>query len=756
MKKLLIQHFDFNEAEIKKLDGYANLNYRVKTENGNYVFKTYRNDKQMLELVKAENETLLFLQNQKESPYPYPRPVPFADGAYIKMLEVDGEMRICRMLTFIEGQFFGDVEHTSTLFQSLGGFIAQMNLKLQSFNNYVIRSRVWEWNIPDLELNRKYIKDIPDSKQRSLIEYFFLQFRENVIPALAHLRKSVIHNDANEWNILVEEGKVSGIIDFGDLAYSALISEVAIAILYACYDKENPLHWASIILKSYHETLPIEESEIEVLYYLIAAKLCISVCNAAHAKKESPDNEYATSSEKNAWEMLYRWLTIGPTQAENSFRTAIGLGYKQSKSIEDMLQGRHQSISETLSVSYSNPIYMERAAFQYMYDAYGHSYLDAYNNIPHVGHSHPKVVEAGSRQLAKLNTNTRYLYDSLQEYAEKLLTKFPNTLNKVFFVNSGSAASDLAIRLVQTHARHKSLMVMEHGYHGNTQIGIDMSDYKLNNKVGQKDHIVKTQIPDTYRGKYTKDDGSAGKLYAQEAIEQLNSSGPVAAFISEPIVGCGGQVPLAKGYLKTLYPEIRKQGGVCISDEVQTGFGRLGNHFWGYEAQEVVPDIVILGKPMGNGHPIGAVITTQKIAESFGKGVEFFSSFGGNPVSCAIGAAVLDVIEEEKLQENAKVVGNYYYSLFEGLKKEFTCIGDVRGSGLFLGVEIVRESDTKAPDTELAQLIKNELRNQHILVSTDGPFDSVIKTKPPLCFSQENAEQVIEEVRRVLRKEKQS
>ncbi|MGD1895025.1 MAG: aminotransferase class III-fold pyridoxal phosphate-dependent enzyme, partial [Cyclobacteriaceae bacterium] len=343
--------------------------------------------------------------------------------------------------------------------------------------------------------------------------------------------------------------------------------------------------------------------------------------------------------------------------------------------------------------------------------------------------------------------------DLLPAYAEKLLAKFPPSLNKGYFVNSGSAASDLALRLAYAHSRHKNIMVMEHGYHGNTQHSIDISDYKFSNAkgTGQKDHILKTPIPDTYRGKYTDNDGSAGKSYAQEAIEQIEQlPAGIAAFISEPMVGCGGQVPLAQGYLKEIYPAIRQQGGVCISDEVQTGFGRLGDYFWGFEAQEVIPDIVVLGKPMGNGHPLGAVVCTSEIVESFSRGVEFFSSFGGNPVSCAIGLAVLDVIEEENLPAQAKDVGDYYQSLLNDLKADFPSIGDVRGSGLFIGVELIK-NDQLEPNTELAQYIKNELQQRHILISTDGPHDSVLKTKPPLCFTRQNAEQVVENMREVLR-----
>ena len=397
---------------------------------------------------------------------------------------------------------------------------------------------------------------------------------------------------------------------------------------------------------------------------------------------------------------------------------------------------------------------MDRAAFQYMFDKYGNSYLDAYNNIPHVGHSHPKVVEAGQKQMSRLNTNTRYLYDQINEYTANLLQYFPKSLNKVFLVNSGSAATDLALRLARNFTAKNLIAVVEHGYHGNTQAGIEISHYKFSGKGGKgiSENVICLPIPDTYRGEFKLNNGNAGISFAHKAIHQLSEfTGEIAAFIAEPIVGCGGQVSLAKGYLKEIYAEIRRQGGVCISDEVKTGFGRLGNVFWGFEVQEVIPDIIILGKPMGNGHPMGAVVCNGEIAEAFNNGMEFFSSFGGNPVSCAIGKAVLEVLEEEQLQQNAKTVGDYYLQELGKLQQKYECIGDVRGSGLFIGFEFVKDRFTLEPDTELAQKVKNELREKFILVSTDGPFDNVIKSKPPLCFTIENVDEMIEKLELILK-----
>ena len=750
-KDFFKKEFGITILNSKTLDGYDNLNHLIRTNDDSYIYKTYIYSDVLFDLVQAENDTLLFLQ--KDLAGTIPKPIRFSDDVYVKTISSShGKPEICRMLSFLKGDFFGEVTHTKELFESFGTFLATLDVKLRDFKNYTLQARQWEWDIQYLDLNKKYINDISDSKDRNIVLYFFQQYEENVRPYYPELRKQIIHNDANEWNVLVKNGTVSGIIDFGDLAHSFLINELAIAITYACYDKENPLEWACIIVKAYHQKLPLEAKEIQLLYYLIAARLCTSVCNSAHSKKNDPTNSYATVSEKSAWKMLYRWLVINPIQAENEFRKCINLPIKEVPELNSVIERRRKHVSPILSTSYEKPIYMAGSRFQYMYDANGTTYLDAYNNIPHVGHAHPKVVEAGQKQMAKLNTNTRYLYDELAEYAEKLVKHFPTKLNKVFFVNSGSAASDLAIRMANYHTGFKNIMVMELGYHGNTQSSIDISDYKFNNArgEGQKGHIIKTEIPDTYNGTYTTNEPDPGLLYAAQAVKQINDSlTPISAFISEPIVGCAGQIPLADGYLQKIYPAIRAQGGLCISDEVQTGFGRLGDHFWGFEAHGVVPDIVILGKPIANGHPMGAVVCTEEIAASFENGVEFFSSFGGNPVSCAIATAVLDVLEEEKLQENAKVVGDYYRSILNDLTKKYPCIGNVRGSGLFIGFEIVQDH-TKLPNTALASHIKNELRNKNILVSSDGFFDNVIKTKPPLCFSKANAKTVVEALDSIL------
>lgn len=753
MQKFINLSFGLHNPKITKLVGYDIENHKVESGAGKFILKIYPNKKETLDLAAAENEVLLHLQKNKSKLFP--SPIKNIDDEFLTPFESENSQKKARLLTFLEGNFLGDVEHSTTLFESFGKFLAKMDLSLKDYQNYTIAARQSKWDLQHFLLNERLIRHIQNPAERKIVAYFFLQYKQNALPVLPELRKQIIHSDANDWNILTQNRTVSGIIDFGDVCYSQLINELAIAVTYAIMEKENPVEWAVPIISAYHKIFPLDEKEIDILYWLVAARLCTSVCNSASGKIENPENEYTQISEKPAWELLKKWVKINPIYARNEFRKAAGFEIPTEKTVEEKTTERFQSVSSIFSISYKKPLYMDGAAFQYMFDKYGNRYLDAYNNIPHVGHSHPKVVEAGQKQMAKLNTNTRYLYDQLNEYSANLLKKFPASLNKVFFVNSGSAATDLALRLARNFTGKNLIAVVEHGYHGNTQAGIEISHYKFAGKGGNgvPENVVCLPIPDVYRGEFKFE--NAGISYAQNAIHQMRPfEGEIAAFIAEPIVGCGGQVPLAKGYLKEIYTEIRNQGGVCISDEVQTGFGRLGDFFWGFEQHEVVPDLVILGKPMANGHPMGAVVCTNEIAEAFNNGMEFFSSFGGNPVSCAIGQAVLDVIEEEQLQQNAKLVGDYYLQELRKLQQKYGCIGDVRGSGLFIGFEFVKDRLTLEPDTKLANHVKNELRNQHVLVSTDGPFDNVIKSKPPLCFSKENVDEVVGKLEGILKKER--
>jgi 4-aminobutyrate aminotransferase-like enzyme/Ser/Thr protein kinase RdoA (MazF antagonist) len=415
---------------------------------------------------------------------------------------------------------------------------------------------------------------------------------------------------------------------------------------------------------------------------------------------------------------------------------------KQDLTIQETLTARRELLGKNLSISYQKPLKIVRGWMQHLYDETGRAFLDFYNNVPLVGHSHPRVVQGVQKQIALLNTNTRYVHDLVNRYAQRLTQHLPEPLRVCFFVNSGSEANELALRLARAHTGREDIIVLEHAYHGNTSTLIDISPYKFDGKggSGRKPWVHVACMPDDYRGKYRREDAQAGPKYAAHVgkiLDAMRKQGHApAAYIAETLPSVGGQIVFPPKYLEEVYSRVRGAEGLCIADEVQVGFGRLGTHFWGFETQNVIPDIVVLGKPIGNGFPLAAVITTREIARSFDNGMEFFSTFGGNPVACAAGLAVLKVVEEENLQERALRVGNYLKESLLSLQGQYPIIGDVRGSGLFLGVDLVLDQVTRSAATAQAAYVVNRLRECGILTGTDGPFNNVIKLRPPLITSE--------------------
>lgn len=394
--------------------------------------------------------------------------------------------------------------------------------------------------------------------------------------------------------------------------------------------------------------------------------------------------------------------------------------------MKDLLEARRRLLGGNLSIAYQHPLHIVRGSMQYLYDDEGRRYLDAYNNVAHVGHCHPKVVAAGQRQMEILNTNTRYLDDLILEYAEKLTSTLPEPLSVCFFVNSGSEANELAIRLARAHTKAREMIVLEHAYHGNTTTLIDISPYKHDGPGGEgaPAWVHTARLPALL------DDAKD----VERIIEEL--SAPLCGFIAETMPSVAGQIVLPDGYLNRAYDAVRRAGGVCIADEVQTGYGRIGTHFYAFEKYGVVPDVVVLGKPIGNGHPIGAVITTRAIAESFNNGMEFFSTFGGNNVSCAIGLKVLEVVQEENLQARAQKIGDRLLTSLHELHQRHAVIREIRGSGFFLGVELVHEAGS----------VVNQMREHGILLGTEGPHHNVIKIRPPMPFSESDADRLVEKL----------
>lgn len=449
------------------------------------------------------------------------------------------------------------------------------------------------------------------------------------------------------------------------------------------------------------------------------------------------------------------WLSFCPDPAR-----LLGIPIEsepaREPSIAETRAARALRLGGNLSVAYREPVKIVRGAAQYLFDHSGRRFIDAYNNVPHVGHSHPRVVQAATDQLAVLNTNTRYLHDAVNRFAERLCATLPPQLSVCWFVNSGSEANELALRLARAHTRQRDTIVLDAAYHGNSTTLIEISPYKHAGPggTGAPDWVHTVPIPDVYRGEFKATDPRAGEKYAahvERAAARVAAGGRgLAAYIAESLPSVGGQIVFPPAYLADVYRHVRAAGGVCIADEVQTGYGRIGTHFWGFESQGVVPDIVVLGKPIGNGYPIGAVITTPEIAASFDNGMEFFSTFGGSTVSAAVGLAVLDVVREEQLQSHAQMVGSRMLSALSPFVDKYQLVGDVRGSGLFLGVELVRDRVSLEPAADEASYVVNRMREEGILLGTDGPLHNVVKIRPPMPFSNDDADELVATFDRIL------
>ena len=1004
------------DATVKPLAGEQDINFRIKDNAGDEFVLKLSDPDEDLDLLKLQNKVLHFLDAGRTgavSVVHTPRIIPSRRGRKIETLDCGESNYRVRLLTWLPGKPIAAVgPHSFLLLRELGEILAAIDKRLSKMNCRMPDERDFIWDMRNCaQVIKGHLEYIKDPVKTALVE----KVTDACLPILesrkASLRTALIHNDANDYNIMVTSRApgdlhVSGLIDFGDLSFSWIVAEPAIAATYMMMDKNDPVAAACSIAAGYNSVNPLTEVELAVFFPLACLRAAVSVCLSAYRSTINPENEYLTISEIPAWKLLEQAAEIHPRLAEYRIREACGLepcqntlalapwlesmkgkfasplpvdlrnssqavldlgvgskvwsgsgseapgkkevkeknrisgspadlcsrlfnsgfthvigrydearlaysgsrfqqstdsvperrnihlgidifvpfgtpvfsplageiyscrdndksldygptvilrhpigkdgefftlyghlersflnslhqGMKVNKGqqigkvgnidenggwpphlhfqvISDILDGqgsfpgvaspsqraawksicpdpnlllgipgellrspgrtagelldfRRKHLGKSLSVSYRQPLKIVKGLGQYLYDEEGRQYLDCVNNVCHVGHSHPGVARAGLEQAFVLNTNTRYLHDNLSDYVESLLSFFPESLDTCFLVCSGSEANELALRLARAYTGAKDIIALDGAYHGNTQALIDISSYKHSGPGGQGApewaHIV--PMPDGYRGVYKGLGRETGEAYARlvsAEIEAMASAGrKPAAFICESLPGCGGQIVLPDGYLENVYSSVKKAGALNIADEVQTGFGRVGSHFWGFEIQGVVPDIVTLGKPIGNGHPMAAVVTTKKIADAFANGMEYFNTCGGNPVSCAMGKAVLEIIEKENLQQNAREVGRWLFNRLEELRDKFPLVGDVRGVGLYLGVELVLDRKSLAPAAEHADYIVNRMRDKGFLLSTDGPLHNVLKIKPPLVFSMENARHMADALEDVLR-----
>ena len=446
---------------------------------------------------------------------------------------------------------------------------------------------------------------------------------------------------------------------------------------------------------------------------------------------------------RNVWEELFP----DPAGFAGLPRETFG---DAGKSKDELLKTRKSRLIRNLSISYRRPLKIVRGEGAWLIDETGRAYLDCYNNVAQLGHANPEIVETIARQASVLNTNTRYLHDNIIAYADALTATLPAPLRVAAFCCTGSEANDLALRMARNHVRAKDVIALDWAYHGHTQALIEISPYKYKRKggKGRPGTTWEAPLPDAYRAPADWPKADVGRRYAEPVAEiaaALAKEGRgVAAFIAESLPSSAGQIVLPDGYLRAAHDAARRAGAVVIADEVQIGFGRVGSHLWGFETQGAVPDIITMGKPIGNGHPMAALVTTEEIAESFANGMEYFNTFGGNPVSCAVGLKVLEIIERDRLRQNAFEIGTQLLTRMRALMDRHEVIGDVRGLGLMLGIDLVKDRRTKEPATERTGRVVERCRELGVLMGTDGPYDNVIKLRPPLIFTRANADHLVQ------------
>jgi 4-aminobutyrate aminotransferase-like enzyme/Ser/Thr protein kinase RdoA (MazF antagonist) len=988
-------------AAAEPLPSERDQNFRLTTADGRQFVLKIANATEPREILEFQNAALEHLASHQPN-MAVPRVQRAVSGlTIVRAAGASGREHFIRLLTWVPGTVLAEVRpHSETLLVSLGRRVGEMNRAFTGFSHEAM-GRTLPWDLLRTPWIATELNRFSDPRRRAIVERVLGEYTRQVATRAASLRAQVVHNDWNDYNVIVSPGdddrrEAAGVIDFGDMIWSPIVADLAVACTYAMLGKADPLAAAAAVTRGFHEALALEDIERDVLLPLIRARLAVSVTMALRQTEAAPGNEYLLISQQQAWSLLETLDTVDPSWARCAFRHACGLspcatspavnawlsahhdefapvmgrdlrttplvvldlgvgsldiarpeivqgtqafcahvdrmmsdsgadvavgrydearlvyvtelfrhannwrdenrtvhlgidlfcragapvyapfdgtvhsvadnaaagdygptlilehvvesgairfytlyGHLSTASLEGMQRGRRvargeriawlgelavnggwpphlhfqiiadmlgregefagvaapaerdiwlslcpdanlivgvpedlmrphmtdaatlldarrRHLGRNLSISYRHPIVAARGYLQYLYDAEGHRYLDAVNNVPHVGHNHPRVVEAVSRQLAVLNTNTRYLHEALVTYADRLCALMPPPLSVCYLVCSGSEANELALRLARAYTHRRDIVVVDNAYHGNTTALVEISPYKFAGPggAGRAPHVHPVVMPDTYRGPYRANDPLAGARYAAEvarAIELAGSDGrEVAAFICESLLGCGGQIVLPHGYLANAYAAVHAANAVTIADEVQVGLGRVGTHVWGFETQGVTPDIVTLGKPIGNGFPLGAVVTTPEIAEAFDNGMEYFNTFGGTQAACAAGLAVLDVMRDERLQAHALDVGARLKSALSGLAAEFPLVGDVRGLGLFIGVELVEDRESRRPAARQASYVINRLRDRGVLVSTDGPLHNVIKIKPPLPFSAQNADRLVEVLRETL------
>ena len=730
-------------GELKPLASERDLNFRVTTPAGEqYLFKI-SNQAEPLENIDFEICALNHIAATQPD-LPVPRILATPEGDLVGTIVcANGVQHKTRLLTYLPGTVLASVPRTEALIFEQGKATAKLALAMQGFYHRAAGNRKLLWDIREIGSLQPIVENLAGGDTRSLIMNIIGHFQRSIKPRLAGLRAQIAHMDMSRFNMVVCDDSpetVAGILDFGDMHYGPLAQDVAIALADVMQPEPDPYTKAQVFLRGYQSVLPLQTQEIGLLFDLVQVYLVAYYLILMHRGET-----YFVADQAGVLAMIESLQKTGREAVTDMFSRACGHPRPRDIAGGDLaalVKRRKQVMGEPLYVFYDPPLNIVKGKGAWLYDSAGKAYLDMYNNVPLVGHAHPYVTQAVAQQTGRLNTNTRYICDEIIAYAERLTGSLPTGLDNAFFVNSGSEANELAWLMAEAYTGNHGAIIVEDAYHGWTRAVGALSP---SGKPGASPaaHVRTIPAPDVYRCQH--ENGADllshyGRL-VDAAIESLEKAGlkPALCIFDSAFCSNGILEPLP-GFLAMVFDKVRRAGGLCVADEVQSGFGRMGADMWGFKLHKVLPDIVTFGKPMANGYPMGSVVTRPDILAAVSEGGAIFATFGGNNVAAAAAAAVLDVYERENLLRNSALTGEHLKCGIQHLAQKYDLVCDIRGSGLILGVELVLDRKRKTPAAQETDRLLQIMSELGVLLGSDGPLGNVVKIRPPLVFTRKHAD----------------
>jgi 4-aminobutyrate aminotransferase-like enzyme len=728
-------------GSLTALAGERDQNFRVDTPGGQRFLFKISNPADTQAILGMQTAALRHIE-RVDPGLPVMRVIPGSDGdAWTEVPGPDGRAYPVRLFTFLPGRTMTAAGLSTAAIRSVGQTTARLGRALRGFFHPAADYEIL-WDITRLPALRPLLGHVTDGARRAQVERVLDRFEARVAPVLPGLRAQVIHADLSLTNLLLgEDLQVSGIVDFGDMTHAPLVCDLAVAIADVLHGRDDAISAAEAMIGGYVAVTPLEDDEAGLLADLVAARLATDITLTTWRLGAYPDNAaYAADSQSGAPAFLDSIEALGLGTVAERFRDACrGLPYRRSATAP-LAERRRRALPRS-PLFYAHPVHLVRGEGAWLFDAAGRRYLDCYNNVPVVGHGHPRVVRAVAEQQRLLATHSRYLHEAVVELAERLQATLPPALDAVIVLNSGSEANDLAWRIARAATGHAGAIVTEFAYHGLTEATHALSPEEW--ATGERPaHVATVPAPDGYRGAYRREQPGWVARYAahvDEAGTRLGGRG-VAAMFTDPAFTADGVLAPPPGYLRDAARRVRAHGGLVVADEVQAGHGRSGSHLWSFQPSGIEPDMVVMGKPMGNGFPVAALVASADLLAAVPEETELFSTFGGNPVACAAALAVLAVIDDEGLTQNAAEVGGYLREGLVALRRRHPHIGDVRGEGLLLGVELVEDPQARTPAAGRAGQVTEAMRDRGILLGTTGPAGNVLKVRPPLVFRRAHAD----------------